>query len=149
MHNPPKNCNFHDERVNAIMPRIIQDYSWLCRRRGENDEQLQDTRLVMEVEKKHFFNIYIDTVLNSSHFLTLCGAQMTRRQFRLALLWNLIEEAGSIHCLGQPRWRPVVLEKEAAMFVVNFSNHFASSVLQIVLPCLFCTKVKEESTSRV
>jgi hypothetical protein len=32
-------------------------------------------------------------ILNSFHFLTLFGAKMTHRQFRLALLWNLIEEA--------------------------------------------------------
>jgi hypothetical protein len=31
-------------------------------------------------------------ILNSFHFLALCGAKMTHGQFRLALLWNLIEE---------------------------------------------------------
>jgi hypothetical protein len=88
----------------------------------------------MEVGKEAiFFHVLDLTVLNSFCLLTLCVAKMTHRQFRLALVQNLIEEVGSLHCLGQPRGRPVVLEIQAARFVVNFSNHLPDCTAMSVL----------------
>jgi hypothetical protein len=60
----------------------------------------------MEVDKKTFFHFLDMTILNSFLLLTSCGAIITHRDFRLALVRNLIEDAGSLphprHPLGRP-----------------------------------------------
>jgi hypothetical protein len=75
----------------------------------------------MEVDKKTFFHFLDMTILNSFLLLTSCGAKMTHRDFRLALVRNLIEDAGS---LPRPLGRPAGPDKNVSRLEVNFSNHW-------------------------
>jgi hypothetical protein len=75
----------------------------------------------MEVDKKLFFHFLDMTILNSFLLLTSCGAKMTHRDFRLALVRNLIEDAGS---LRRPLGRPAGPDRKVSRLEVNFSNHW-------------------------
>jgi hypothetical protein len=44
--------------------------------------------------KKLFFHLVDPTVLNSWILLSSCGAYCVHRDFRLLLVWNLLEEGG-------------------------------------------------------
>jgi hypothetical protein len=75
-------------------------------------------------QRNYFFTCWTWQFLRSFLLLTLYGARMTRRQFRLSLMWNLIEIAGSLRCSHWPTGRPMVLKKQATGLAVNFSNHW-------------------------
>jgi hypothetical protein len=76
------------------------------------------------VDKKLFFHFLDMTTLNSFLLLTSCGAKMTHRDFRLALVRNLIEDAGSLPSPRRPLGRPAGLDKKVSRLEVNFSNHW-------------------------
>jgi len=52
---------------------------------------------------KLFFHLLHLTVLNSWILLSSCGAKYTHRDFRLLLVWNLIEEDGKSQDRPTPR----------------------------------------------
>jgi hypothetical protein len=140
MHNLPTNDNFHDEHGNATKPRIIRDYNRYMGyvqkgHRTLNSYMIQ--RQTWKWAKKLFFHLPDSTTLNSFLLLTSCAVRMTQRQFRLALVRNLIERAGSLHCPCRPMGRPMVLEKQATSLVVNFSNHWI--VQSSRLYCCVCS----------
>jgi hypothetical protein len=78
----------------------------------------------MEVDKKTFFPLPRLTILNSFLLLTSCGAKMTHRDFRLALVRNLIEDSGSLPCPRRPLGRPAGPDRKVSWLEVNFSNHW-------------------------
>jgi hypothetical protein len=49
---------------------------------------------------------------------------MTHRDFRLALVQNLIEDAGSLPRPRRPLGRPAGPDKKVSRLEVNFSNHW-------------------------
>jgi hypothetical protein len=53
-------------------------------------------------EKKPFFHLLIMTIVSIFLLLTPCGAERTHRNFRIVLVWNLIENAGSLPCPRLP-----------------------------------------------
>jgi hypothetical protein len=52
--------------------------------------------------KKLLFHPLDLTILNSFINLSSRGVRMTHRQFRLALIQNMIQKAGTLPCLQQP-----------------------------------------------
>jgi hypothetical protein len=59
-------------------------------------------------QKKLFFHLLDMTILNSFLLLTACGTKITHRDFRLSLVRNLTERAGSLPCPRRPLGRPCV-----------------------------------------
>jgi hypothetical protein len=78
----------------------------------------------MEVGKKKLFHYLDMTILNSFLLLTSYGAKMTHRDFRLALMWNLNEDAGSLPRPRCPLGRPAGPDKKVSRLEVNFNNHW-------------------------
>jgi hypothetical protein len=74
--------------------------------------------------KKLFFHFLDMTILSSFLLLTSCSAKMTHRDFQLALVQNLIEDAGSLPRPHRPLGRPAGPDKKVSQFEVNFSNHW-------------------------
>jgi hypothetical protein len=99
MHHPPTNGNFCDEHGNAIKPEIIQDYNRhmgyvdLCDRLT-NSYAIQ--RCTWKGTKRLLFHLLDMTIVNIVLLLTACGTKITHRDFRLSLMQNLIQRAGSL-----------------------------------------------------
>jgi hypothetical protein len=99
MHHPPTNGNFCDEYGNAIQPENTQDYN---RHMGYVDFGGRMTksyllqRRTWKWTKKLFFHLLDMTILNSILLLTAFGAKIMHRHFRLSLMPNFIERAGSL-----------------------------------------------------
>jgi hypothetical protein len=86
MHNPLTNRKFCDKHGNAIKKRTIHDYNQheVLTQGGQNGKQLLNTMLDMDVGKEIIFSL-----VGLNNFS--CGARMTHRPFRLALVRNLIK----------------------------------------------------------
>jgi hypothetical protein len=140
MHNPPTNGKFCDDHGNDVKPRIVQDYNWhmwYVDKGNKMADSYTIQRWTWKWTKKLFFHLLDLTVVNSFLLLTSLGATMTRRQFRLALMQNLIEKSRSVCCPCRPMARPIVLEKQAIRLAVKFGNHWP--VRSTRLYCHFCT----------
>jgi hypothetical protein len=115
MHNPPPTGNFCDEDGNALKPQIIQDNNQNTGFEDKGDRMTNSYsihRRSWKWTKKPFFHFLDMTILNSFLLLTSCGAKMTHRDFRLALVQNLIEDAGSLPRPRRPLGRPAGPDKK-------------------------------------
>ena len=97
-------------------------------------QQLFDESMYLKWTTKLFSNFLDLTVLNRWILLSSCGAKYTYRDFRLLLVWNLIEAGNSQDC---PTPRLVGWPNAAATNVVWLeSPQPAKSSTQ--LPCRLC-----------
>jgi hypothetical protein len=107
MHNPPAEGNFCDDHGNAIKPAIVEDYNKHMGYVDKSDRMANSysiSRRTWKWTKKLFFHLLDLTILNSYILLSSCGAKLSHRDFRIALVRNMLEHAGR----GPPRpQRPV------------------------------------------
>ena len=102
MHSPPAEGSFCDEHGNAIKPAVIVDYNKHMGYVDKADRMANSYGICRRTWKwtnKLFFHLLDLTILNSHILLKSCGANWTHRDFRLALVRNMLELAGS----GPPR----------------------------------------------
>jgi hypothetical protein len=127
MHHPPANGNFCDEHGNAIKPEIIQNYNRHVSYvdlgdRMTNSYSIQ--RWTWKGTQRLLFHLLDMTIVNIFLLLTACGTKITHRDFRLSLMRNLIERAGSLPHPRPPLGRPFVSQKQVTWLEVNFSSHW-------------------------
>jgi hypothetical protein len=107
MHCPPAEGNFCDEHGNAIKPAIVADYNAHMGYVDKADRMANSysiSRRTWKWTNKLFFHLLDLTVLNSFILLSSCGAKFSHRDFRLALVRNMVDHAGRNPCHPQ---RPV------------------------------------------
>jgi hypothetical protein len=75
-------------------------------------------------QKKLFFHLLDMTILNSFLLLTAYGTKITCRDFRLSLVRNLTERAGSLPRPCRLLGRPCVSQKHVTRLEVNFSSRW-------------------------
>jgi hypothetical protein len=64
--------------------------------KGERMDKLLNRALGMEVDKETTFSPLDLTILTRFIILSSCGVRMTHRQFRPALIQNMIQQVGSL-----------------------------------------------------
>ncbi|PNF23240.1 hypothetical protein B7P43_G18268 [Cryptotermes secundus] len=102
MHCPPAEGSFCDEHGNAIKPSVVVDYNTHMGYVDKADRMTNSYSISHRTWKwtnKLFFHLLELTILNSFILLSSCGAKLSHRDFRLALVCNMVEEAG----WGPPR----------------------------------------------
>jgi hypothetical protein len=98
-HRPPGEGNFSDEHGNALKPAILQDYNRHMGYVDKGDHMMNSysiSRRTWKWTKKSFFHFLDLSVLNSYILLTSCGSKLTHRDFRLALVRDLIQKWGRV-----------------------------------------------------
>ncbi|PNF19047.1 hypothetical protein B7P43_G11709 [Cryptotermes secundus] len=102
MHSPPAEGSFCDEHGNAIKPAIVANYNKHMGYVDKADRMANSYSICRRTWKwtnKLFFHLLDLTILNSYILLSSCGAKLSHREFRLALVRNMLERAGR----GPPR----------------------------------------------
>ncbi|PNF42548.1 hypothetical protein B7P43_G06920 [Cryptotermes secundus] len=96
MHCPPAEGSFCDEHGNAIKPAIVVDYNMHMGYVDKEDRMANGysiSRRTWKWTNKLFFHLLDLTILNSFILLSSCGAKLSHREFRLALVHNTLEHA--------------------------------------------------------
>jgi hypothetical protein len=126
MYNPPPTGNFCDEDGNALKPQIIQDYNQNMRFVDKGDRMMNSYSIHRQSWKwtKNFFPLPRHDYFEQLPPPDIIGAKMTHRDFRLALVRNLIEDAGSLPRPHHPLGRPAGPDKKVSRLEVNFTNHW-------------------------
>ncbi|PNF35737.1 hypothetical protein B7P43_G16133 [Cryptotermes secundus] len=102
MHCPPAEGNFFDEHGNAMKPAIVVDYNTHMGYVDKADRMANSysiSRRTWKWTNKLFFHLLNLTIVNSFILLSSCGVKLSHREFRLALVRNILEHAGR----GPPR----------------------------------------------
>jgi hypothetical protein len=95
-HSPQLQNNFCDEQGKAEKPAILQNYNRHMRYVDTSDHMTNTYSLSRQTNK--LFSHLLDlTILNS--FITHASfcSKLSHQQFRLTLVWDLIQEAGRMH----------------------------------------------------
>ncbi|PNF35735.1 hypothetical protein B7P43_G16134 [Cryptotermes secundus] len=96
MHCLPAEGSFCDEHGNAIKPAIVVDYNTRMGYVDKADRMANSysiSRRTWKWTNKLFFHLLDLTILNSFILLSPCGVKLSHREFRLALVHNMLEHA--------------------------------------------------------
>ena len=124
MDRPPEEGNFCDDSKRAVKPQIAARYNWHVGYANNSDCMANSYSMCQRNFKwttKLFFHLLDLTVFNSWILLSSCGAKYIHRDFRLLLMRNLIEEAGTSQDL--PTTSLVGRPSVAAANVMRLDSH--------------------------
>jgi hypothetical protein len=126
MHNPPATeGNFCDKHGNTLKLQTVQDYNQHIGYFGKGDRMTNRYSIQWQTWKwtKTFFFSPVRPYYCKQlpPYIMWC---QNETNFRLALVRNLIENAGSLPCFCCPIGRSAAIEREVTQLEVNFSNHW-------------------------
>jgi hypothetical protein len=110
MHNAPAEGNFCDEQGYALKPLIVEEYNRHMGYVGKADRMANSntiSRRTYKWTKKLFFHLLNLAILNSYILLSSCGGKkFSHRDFRLALVRNMLAHATQERKISRPVGRP-------------------------------------------
>ncbi|PNF43126.1 hypothetical protein B7P43_G18025 [Cryptotermes secundus] len=131
MHSPPAEGNFCGEHGNATKPAVVADYNKHMGYVDKADRMANSYGICRRTWKwtnKLFFHLLDLTILNSYILLSSCGAKLSHRDFRLALVRNMLELAGRGPPRPQrPRGRPPAVRSEPSRIGEVTIQHWPTS----------------------
>jgi hypothetical protein len=141
IHAAPSEGNFCNEHGKAVTPLIVADYNHHMRCLSDGKSKANSYtigRPRWKWTKKLFFHLLDLTILNSYILLSSCsGRKISHRDFRLALVSNMLTHAGQVRQLQRPMGRPAGAVKHASRLECSDSEHWpAPSKTQ--LRCRVC-----------
>jgi hypothetical protein len=140
MHNPPATKgNFRDEHWNALKPQIVQDNDQHMGYTDKGDRMTNSHSIQWQTWKwtKIFFPPVRHDYCEQLPPPDIMWCQKDTQKLWLALVWNLITNAGSFPYPGHPIGRPATAEKKVTQFEVNFSNHWPIHSSRVI--CRTCS----------
>jgi hypothetical protein len=116
---------------------------------GKSDHVMNSytiSRWTWKWTKKTFFHLLDLTILNSTIILASCGSKLSHWQFRLSLVWDLIQEGGRVPRSQAARWR--VWAPSKSQLKRLDSRHNRCWLMQCKsFQCLLCSaKINETRT---
>ncbi|PNF22859.1 hypothetical protein B7P43_G16576, partial [Cryptotermes secundus] len=142
MHSPPAEGSFCYEHGNAIKPAVVADYNKHMCYVDKVDRMANIYGICRRTWKwtnKLFFHLLDLTILNSHILLKSCGANWTHRDFRLALVRNMLELAGRGPSRPQrPRGRTPAVRSEPSRIGEVTTQHWPTSSISN-LSCRVCS----------
>ena len=103
---PPAEVNFCDNSNHPVKPHVVELCNWHMGYFVGSDRVASGysmSRCNFKWTMKLFFHLLDLTVLRSWIVVSSCGAIYTHQDFRLPLVWNLIEEHGRSEDCPTPR----------------------------------------------
>jgi len=128
IHDPPREGNYCDEHGNVIKPAIVADYN---RHMGHVDNtgrmanSYTASRQTWKWTKKLFFHLLNLTIVNSYILLSSCGGKkISRRDFRLTLIREMLARAGHEPRPSMPFGRPARTSTNIVRLDTRHNKHW-------------------------
>jgi hypothetical protein len=146
MHTPPVEGNFTNESGHAIRPRLVEGYSAYMGFVDKSDRMVSSCRIAWRTwkwTKKLFFHLTDMTVLNAFLIHKSCGGKMTHKNFREALVQELIIQSHeeNVTASGISRDRPSPFASQLSRLEAKHSKHWPSKGKQ--RHCCVCLLKKQ------
>ena len=109
IHDPPTEGNYRDEHGNAIKPAIVVDYNHHMGHVDNANRMASSytaSRQTCKWTKKLFFHLLDLAIVNSYMLLSSCGGKISHRDFRLALIREMLARSGHEPRPSVPVGRP-------------------------------------------
>jgi hypothetical protein len=128
IHDPPREGNLRDEHGNAIKPAIVADYNRHMGYLDKADRMANSytaSRQTWKWTKKLFFHLLDLAVLNSYILLSSCGGKkISHRDFRLALVREMLAWAGHEPQPSRPVGRPALASANTSRLDTRHNKHW-------------------------
>jgi hypothetical protein len=129
---PPTEGKFCDTNRKAIKPQIVVDYSRHMEYMGNGDRIAKcysTGRSTWKWTKKLFFHV-LDLAILNNFILHSCGNEnISHRDFRFALMLNMLAHAGLERGIPSPLGRICTIATQVSRLEVSGSKHWPA------LPC--------------
>ena len=147
IHNAPPEGNFRDNDGKAVKPQIVEDYSRHMGYVDKGDRMANSysiCRRTLKWTKKLFFHLFDLAILNSFILLSSCGGtKISHRDFRFALVRNMLAQAGCKERIPRPLGRPPSAAKQVSRLELSGSKHWPVSCAKRVR-CRVCSARGED-----
>ena len=137
--------------ITAIKPSVVVDYNTHMGYVDKADRMTNSysiSRRTWKWTNKVFFHLLDLTILNSFILLSSCGAKLSHRDFRLALVCNMVEEAGrGPHRPQRSMGRPPAVSSAISRSEEANRHHWPTSS-DTRLRCRVCSSRRKQSIIR-
>ena len=128
IHDPPSEGNFCDKHGKAIKPALVADYNRHMGYVNKGDRMANTytaSRRTWKWTKKLFFHLLDLAVLNSYILLSSCGGKkISHRDFRLALVRDMLARAGYERRPLRPVGRPALASTNIGRLDTRHNEHW-------------------------
>jgi hypothetical protein len=146
MHTPSVEGNFTNQSGHTIKPRVVEDYSAYVGFVDRSDRMVNSygtAQRTWKWTKKLFFHLTDMTILNVFLIHKSCGGKTTHKNFREALVQELIIQSHeeNVTASGISRGRPSPCASQLSQIEVKHSKHWPSNGKQRW--CRVCSPKKQ------